>query len=93
MGPTRCDILLAQVDFERLRRDCPLPVFIAATHAHTGQLRLFRAHELSAEAVLASACLPNLHRTVLVPFDAPGDDTRAFFNANTLAELHSLEQR
>lgn len=34
-----------------------------------------------------------LHRTVLVPFDAPGDDTRAFFNANTLAELHSLEQR
>lgn len=60
------DILLAQVDFERLRRDCPLPVFIAATHAHTGQLRLFRAHELSAEAVLASACLPNLHHTVRV---------------------------
>lgn len=60
------DILLAQVDFERLRHDCPLPMFIAATHAHTGQLRLFREHELSAEAVLASACLPNLHRTVLV---------------------------
>ena len=34
-----------------------------------------------------------LHRTVLVPFDAPGDDAKAFFNANTLAELHSLEQR
>ena len=32
-----------------------------------------------------------LHRTVVVPFDAPGDDPRAFFNANTLAELHSLE--
>ena len=32
------------------------------------------------------------HKTVLVPFDAPGDDTRAFFNANTLAELHSLQQ-
>ena len=60
------DILMAQVDFERLRRDCPLPVFIAATHAHTGQLRLFREHELSADALLASACLPNLHRTVLV---------------------------
>jgi molybdenum cofactor guanylyltransferase len=26
-----------------------------------------------------------------VPFDAPQDDPRAFFNANTLAELHLLE--
>jgi molybdopterin-guanine dinucleotide biosynthesis protein A len=33
-----------------------------------------------------------LHRTVLVPFDRAGDDTSAFFNANTLAELHRLEQ-
>ncbi|MBI2771062.1 MAG: molybdenum cofactor guanylyltransferase MobA [Burkholderiales bacterium] len=33
------------------------------------------------------------HKTVTVPFDAPGDDPRAFFNANTLAELHQLEQR
>ncbi|WP_066266005.1 molybdenum cofactor guanylyltransferase MobA [Hydrogenophaga palleronii] len=32
------------------------------------------------------------HRTVLVPFDQPGDDPRAFFNTNTLAELHALEK-
>jgi molybdopterin-guanine dinucleotide biosynthesis protein A len=32
------------------------------------------------------------HKTVLVPFDRPGDDPSAFFNANTLAELHQLEQ-
>ncbi|WP_372661990.1 molybdenum cofactor guanylyltransferase MobA [Hydrogenophaga sp.] len=32
-----------------------------------------------------------LHKTVLVPFDQPGDAPRAFFNANTLAELHALE--
>jgi molybdopterin-guanine dinucleotide biosynthesis protein A len=32
------------------------------------------------------------HRTVLVPFDRPGDEPAAFFNANTLAELHRLEQ-
>lgn len=31
------------------------------------------------------------HRTVMVPFDRPTDDPRAFFNANTLAELHALE--
>jgi molybdopterin-guanine dinucleotide biosynthesis protein A len=33
------------------------------------------------------------HRTVLVPFDRAGDDAAAFFNANTLAELHRLEQK
>jgi molybdenum cofactor guanylyltransferase len=32
------------------------------------------------------------HRTAVVPFDRPGDEARAFFNANTLAELHQLEQ-
>lgn len=31
------------------------------------------------------------HKTVVVAFDQPGDDPRAFFNANTLAELQSLE--
>ena len=33
-----------------------------------------------------------LHKTVVVPFDLPGDDPRAFCNANTLAELHELER-
>jgi molybdenum cofactor guanylyltransferase len=32
------------------------------------------------------------HRTAVVTFDQPGDDPRAFFNANTLAQLHQLEQ-
>jgi molybdopterin-guanine dinucleotide biosynthesis protein A len=31
------------------------------------------------------------HSTALVPFDQATDDPRAFFNANTLAELQSLE--
>lgn len=33
------------------------------------------------------------HRTVVVTFDQPGDEPAAFFNANTLAELHRLEQK
>jgi molybdenum cofactor guanylyltransferase len=32
------------------------------------------------------------HVTAIVPFDRPEDDPRAFFNANTLAELRHLEQ-
>lgn len=33
------------------------------------------------------------HRVAMVPFDRPGDDPRAFFNANTLDELQSLQPR
>ena len=33
------------------------------------------------------------HSVVHVPFNLPGDDARAFFNANTLAELHEIEAR
>jgi molybdopterin-guanine dinucleotide biosynthesis protein A len=32
-----------------------------------------------------------LHKTVLVPFNLPGDDPQAFCNANTLGELRQLE--
>ena len=31
------------------------------------------------------------HACTLVPFDAPGDQAQAFFNANTLAELQALQ--
>jgi molybdopterin-guanine dinucleotide biosynthesis protein A len=34
-----------------------------------------------------------LHKTTVVPFDAPGDDPQAFFNANTLADLRQLESK
>ncbi|MBC7610061.1 MAG: molybdenum cofactor guanylyltransferase MobA [Polaromonas sp.] len=33
------------------------------------------------------------HKTVHVAFDQAGDDAHAFYNANTLAELHQLESR
>lgn len=33
------------------------------------------------------------HSTAVATFDQPGDDLRGFFNANTLAELHALENR
>jgi molybdopterin-guanine dinucleotide biosynthesis protein A len=32
------------------------------------------------------------HRTVLVPFNAQGDDPKAFFNANTLEQLQALHR-
>ncbi|MCB1887703.1 MAG: patatin-like phospholipase family protein, partial [Rhodocyclaceae bacterium] len=63
LNPLRA-VLETQVDFERLRRRCPVRLFVAATEVNTGRLRLFRNNELSVDAVLASACLPTLHHTI-----------------------------
>ena len=63
LNPLR-DVVRAQFDFERLRRDCPLKLFIAATAVRTGKVRLFHTAELSEAALLASACLPTLHHAV-----------------------------
>ena len=57
-------MLLAQVDFERLRQGSPVKLYIAATHANSGKVRLFRSPEISADAILASACLPQMARPV-----------------------------
>lgn len=65
LNPLR-DLVERSFDFERLRAACPFELFIAATHANSGHLKLFRNRELSADALLASACLPSLHRAVMI---------------------------
>jgi NTE family protein len=59
-------IVRDQIDFDALRRASPLKLFVAATHARSGALRVFREHELSADALLASACLPQLRDGVTI---------------------------
>ena len=63
INPLR-DILSEQVDFARLRAHSPVKLFVAATHARSGKLRVFRESEVQIDAILASACLPTLHRPV-----------------------------
>jgi len=58
------DIVSAQIDFERLRRHSTMKLFVAATNANSGKLRLFGLAELSADTILASACLPSVNRAV-----------------------------
>ena len=41
-----------------------MPILIAATQVSTGQGRIFREHELTADMVLAPACLPQLHHAI-----------------------------
>lgn len=63
LNPLR-DLIVQQIDFERLRAASPFKLFVGATQANTGKLRVFRETELSAEMLLASACLPKIHRPV-----------------------------
>src|SRR6059058_3886518 len=52
------------VDFDAIR-GCPgLHLFISATNVHTGRLRVFPKHKITADVVMASACLPLLFRAV-----------------------------
>lgn len=61
VNPLR-ELLVRQVDFERLRRGSPFRLFVAATHADSGRLRLFGHRELEVDALLASGCLPTVFR-------------------------------
>lgn len=72
LNPLR-DVLAKQIDFERLRRDSPFKLFIGATNANTGKLRVFRDHELGIEVLLASACLPKIHAAVQIDAEAYWD--------------------
>jgi len=66
-------LLVDQIDFERLRRASPLRLFVAATHADSGRLRLFDEREISVDALLASACLPSVFRAPRIDGEAYWD--------------------
>ena len=57
-------LLEAHIDFAKLRAFRDVGLLIAATDAATGRARLFRRHEVTIEAVLASTCLPQMHHAV-----------------------------
>ncbi len=59
--------LLEQVvDFARLRAAPGPAAFVCATNVLTGRLRIFDRAEMSAAAVMASACLPQIFQAVEV---------------------------
>jgi NTE family protein len=58
------DLLNDRFDFDRLRRDEAIRLFVCATNLQNNKLRIFENEDLSADAILASACLPQLHRAV-----------------------------
>ncbi len=64
LNPLR-DVLNSVVDFSELRR-CPRAtrLFLCATNVRSGKIRVFENAEITADAVLASACLPSIFKAV-----------------------------
>lgn len=58
------DLIEEHVDFKALQSCSHVHVFISATNVHTGKVRVFAKHELTAQAVMASACLPFMFQAV-----------------------------
>jgi NTE family protein len=58
------EVLEETIDFARLRAATAPQIFIAATNVRSGRCRIFRNAELTADAVLASACLPHLNKAI-----------------------------
>jgi NTE family protein len=52
------------VDFDAIQRCTEPQLFISATNVTTGRLRVFAGAKVTADAVMASACLPTLFRAV-----------------------------
>ena len=68
------DALLASVDFGTLQSpDCPIKLFLSATNVRTGKIKVFERREISASAVMASACLPSLFHAVEIDGEAYWD--------------------
>lgn len=58
------EIIREMVDFDALRRQKEIKLFVCATNVMKGRVRVFKTHELSAKAVMASACLPHVFQAV-----------------------------
>ncbi|HYC05097.1 MAG TPA: patatin-like phospholipase family protein [Azospirillaceae bacterium] len=57
LNPLR-GVLEDMIDIEAIRACREIKLFIAATNVETGQARVFERHEMTVDALLASACLP-----------------------------------
>jgi NTE family protein len=63
INPLR-DLLVGMVDFDRLRDEGRLPLFISATNVNSGDQRIFREKEITIDVLMASACIPYVSQAV-----------------------------
>jgi NTE family protein len=68
INPLR-QFLQGLVDFERLQAPGVPKVFVVATRVSTGKAEVFSGRRLTADAVMASACLPTVFQAVAIEGD------------------------
>jgi NTE family protein len=72
LNPLR-DILAETIDFDALRHNAQIQLFITATNVRSGKVRVFDTDELSVDVLLASACLPLVFKAVEIDGEAYWD--------------------
>jgi NTE family protein len=60
------DLLAGMIDFERVRRQTALKLFLCATNVQTAKVKIFTGEELRLEHLLAATCLPLMMHAVEV---------------------------
>jgi NTE family protein len=58
------DLITRFVDFDAVRKNASPQLFVSATNVQTGRLRIFPHDKITADVIVASACLPHLFRAV-----------------------------
>jgi NTE family protein len=58
------EVLEQSVDFDLVRSCDKMNIFISATNVETGKVKVFDRQELTADMVMASACLPLVYQAV-----------------------------
>ncbi|MEM6748065.1 MAG: patatin-like phospholipase family protein [Pseudomonadota bacterium] len=67
------DLIERIVDFEALQRCNKIKLFVSATNVRSGKVRVFHREEVCSNAVMASACLPQLFQAVEIDGEAYWD--------------------
>ncbi|WGF88710.1 patatin-like phospholipase family protein [Marinivivus vitaminiproducens] len=63
LNPLR-DLLVESIDFDVIRRCENIRLFLCATNVLTGRIKVFETPEITADHVLASACLPDIFQAI-----------------------------
>ncbi|MDK3018452.1 patatin-like phospholipase family protein [Pseudodonghicola flavimaris] len=65
--------LVKSLDFDHVCAAALPELFICATKVHSGKIRVFSGEEISTDAILASACLPNMFQAVEIADPETGE--------------------
>ncbi len=67
------EVLEETIDFDVIRQTEAVKLFTCATNVKTGKIKVFKREEMTADAVLASACLPFVFKAVEIDGEAYWD--------------------